>query len=46
MDNEQETTDTKTAGAVAVGPATGAPPVPVDVEDELALEPHIVRGLD
>ncbi|MEU9451992.1 hypothetical protein [Streptomyces sp. NPDC048277] len=46
MDDDQETTGTKTAGAAVVGPTGEASTLPMDAEDEFALEPHIVRGLD
>lgn len=46
MDHEQETADTHTADGIAVGRPPQTSPTAADPEDESALEPHIVRGLD
>lgn len=46
MDHEQETADTPTADGITAGRPSPTPPAAADTEDESALEPHIVRGLD
>ncbi|MEU6146832.1 hypothetical protein ABZ848_41605 [Streptomyces sp. NPDC047081] len=46
MDHEQDSSDTSTVDEVTARPPTKASPASMDAEDESALEPHIVRGLD
>ncbi|MFG2783519.1 hypothetical protein ACGFY7_37525 [Streptomyces prunicolor] len=46
MNHEQETAEMPTANDIAVGQPPQTPGTTTDTDDESALEPHIVRGLD